>query len=170
DVEAYLNELDAMAHEARRYLRGDLPARVTGLCRYLFHEMGFRGNVQDYYDPKNSYLHLVLERRTGIPISLAAVVMAVGRGAGLEGQGVGLPGHFIVKATAGEEEVLFDPFHGGRRLELHDCENLVRQVTGGEYQATRASVRSLPLGPMVQRMLNNLKAIYLGWGDFRRGV
>src|SRR5262249_21489791 len=79
DVEAYLGELDAMAHEARRYLRGELPARVTGLCRYLFHEMGFRGNVQDYYDPKNSYLNLVLERRTGIPISLAAVGMAVGR-------------------------------------------------------------------------------------------
>src|SRR5262249_21456755 len=70
----------------------------------------------------------------------------------------------------GEEEVLFDPFHGGRRLELLDCENLVRQVTGMEFQATAASVRSLALGPMVQRMLNNLKGIYLGGSDFRRGV
>src|SRR5438552_9193243 len=68
DVEAYLAELDGMAHEARRYLRGDLAARVTGLCRYLFHEMGFHGNARDYYDARNSYLNDVLERRTGIPI------------------------------------------------------------------------------------------------------
>src|SRR5437773_10084362 len=79
DVEAYLGELDGMAHEARRYLRGDLAARVSGLCRYLFHDMGFRGNQADYYDPRNSYLNQVLDRRLGIPISLSAVVIAVGR-------------------------------------------------------------------------------------------
>ncbi|HZU37425.1 MAG TPA: transglutaminase family protein, partial [Gemmataceae bacterium] len=65
DVEAYLSELDGMAHEARSYLRGDLVARTNGLCRYLFHEMGFRGNAQDYYDARNSYLNQVLDRRTG---------------------------------------------------------------------------------------------------------
>src|SRR5262249_22357853 len=73
DVEAGLAELAAMAHEARRSLRGDLAARVTGLCRYLFHEMGFRGNTREYYDPRNSYLNEVLDRRTGIPISLSVV-------------------------------------------------------------------------------------------------
>src|SRR5438034_4900818 len=66
DVEAYLSELDGMAHEAKTYLRGSLEARVTGLCRYLFHEMGFRGNRQEYNDPHNSYLNQVLDRRTGI--------------------------------------------------------------------------------------------------------
>src|SRR5437588_7561248 len=84
DVEAYLSELEGMAHEARTYLRGDLEARVTGLCRYLFHEMGFRGNQQEYYDPRNSYFNQVLDRRTGIPLTLSAVAMAVGRRAGLE--------------------------------------------------------------------------------------
>ena len=74
DVEAHIGELNAMAHEARRYMSGNLSAKVTGLCRYLFHDMGFRGNVKDYYDPGNSYFNLVLERRTGIPITLSALV------------------------------------------------------------------------------------------------
>src|SRR6266498_397211 len=68
DVEAHLNELNAMAYEVRPYLRGHLAHQVQGLCRYLFHEMGFRGNVEHYYDPRNSYLNAVLERRLGIPI------------------------------------------------------------------------------------------------------
>src|ERR1700691_5383027 len=67
DVEAYLGELAAMAQEARYYVRGNLKARVAGLCRYLFHEMGFHGNAQTYYDPRNSYFNEVLDRRTGIP-------------------------------------------------------------------------------------------------------
>jgi regulator of sirC expression with transglutaminase-like and TPR domain len=170
DVEAHLGELTAMAHEARAYLRGDLTSRVSGLCRYLFHEMGFRGNLRDYYDPRNSYLNVVLERRTGIPISLSAIAMAVGTRAGLNVVGVGLPGHFVVKAHADGQEILFDPFHGGRLLALTDCEHLVRQVTGEAFKATPEHLRAVPLGAIAQRMLNNLKAAYLRQGDFRRAV
>ena len=79
DVEAHLGELGAMAHEAGRYMGGGLAAKVDGLCRYLFHDMGFHGNVKEYYDPRNSYFNQVLERRTGIPITLSALTMAVGR-------------------------------------------------------------------------------------------
>src|SRR6185369_6933648 len=124
DVDAYLGQLNAMAHEARRLVRGPLESQVNGLCRYLFHDMGFRGNVKEYYDPRNSYLNQVLERRTGIPIALSAVVMAVGRRVGLEVEGVGLPGHFVVKIAEGNHEVLVDPFHGGRLLTETDCEHL----------------------------------------------
>src|SRR5262245_22298625 len=113
DVEGYLAELNAMAGEAKSYVRGDLVARVTALCRYLFHELGFRGNTQDYYDPRNSYLNQVLDRRTGIPISLSAVAMIVGKRAGISVVGVGLPGHFVAKAVDGAREVIFDPYHGG---------------------------------------------------------
>ena len=169
DVEASLGEIDAMAHEARSYVRGDVEAKLTGLCRYLFHEMGFRGNVQNYYEPGNSYLNIVLERRTGIPISLCAVAMAIGNRAGLEVHGVGLPGHFIAKAVGGGRELLFDPFHGGRRLTRRECETLVEQITKVPFQASAESLRPLPLGPLVQRMLNNLKAIYLGQSDYQRG-
>jgi regulator of sirC expression with transglutaminase-like and TPR domain len=170
DVEAYLAEIDGMAHEARRYLRGSLDAQVTGLCRYLFHEMGFRGNDRDYYDARNSYLNQVLDRRTGIPISLSAVVMAVGGRAGLAVQGVGLPGHFIVKAVQGGHQELFDPFHGGRRLSVEACANLVRQVIGEPFRVTAEDLAAVPLAAMVTRMLNNLKAVYLKSGDFPRAV
>ncbi|MBI3411736.1 MAG: transglutaminase family protein [Planctomycetes bacterium] len=168
DVEAHLSEITAMAHEARSYVRGDLSARVQGLRRYLFHDMGFHGNVREYYDPRNSYLHLVLERRTGIPISLAAVVMAIGRRTGLTIEGVGLPGHFIVKAVGSGQEIYIDCFHGGRILTPWDCENLVRQVTGMPFHASRLTLQALPLGLMVQRMLGNLRSVYLHDEDFPR--
>jgi regulator of sirC expression with transglutaminase-like and TPR domain len=170
DVEAYLAELAAMAREARRRLRGGLEARVDGLCRCLFHDLGFRGNAAAYYDPRNSYFNEVLDRRLGIPITLSAVAMAVGARAGLEVAGVGLPGHFIAKATAGGRAVLFDPFHGGRRLTPAACERLVEQSAGVPFEANEANLRAAPLGAVVARMLTNLKAIYLGGGDFPRAV
>jgi regulator of sirC expression with transglutaminase-like and TPR domain len=170
DVEAYLNELAGMAHEARTLLRGGLKARVRGLCRYLFHDMGFRGNTQEYYDARNSYFNDVLDRRTGIPITLSAVVMTVGARAGLRIAGVGLPGHFIVKAVEDGKEVLFDPFHGGRLLTPDDCETLVEQVTGTSFAADTQTLQAVPLGAIVVRMLTNLKAVYLRDGDYGRGV
>jgi regulator of sirC expression with transglutaminase-like and TPR domain len=170
DVDAYLSELAGMAHEARRYLGGNLEARARGLCRYLFHDCGFRGNVQDYYDPRNSFLNEVLDRRTGLPISLSAVAIAVGVRAGLEVAGVGLPGHFIAKAVAGGEEVLFDPFHGGRPLTRADCEVLVEQATGTPFRATPDAFRAVSSGTFILRMLNNLKGAYLRLGDFPKAV
>jgi regulator of sirC expression with transglutaminase-like and TPR domain len=170
DVEGYLGELSAMAREVRAYLGGDLRARVAGLCRYLFHEMGFCGNVRDYYDARNSYLNQVLDRRTGIPISLSAVAMAVGARADLNVVGVGLPGHFVVKAVDADREVFFDPFHGGRLLTIPDCEQLVLRVTGTSFRAEPANVRALPLATIVVRMLTNLKAIYVNAEDFPRAV
>jgi regulator of sirC expression with transglutaminase-like and TPR domain len=170
DVEAYLNELAGMAHEARALLHGDLAARVRGLCRYLFHDMGFRGNLQEYYDARNSYFNDVLDRRTGIPISLSALTIAVGARAGLRVVGVGLPGHFVVKAVENGDEVLFDPFHGGRPLTPQECETLVEQVTGAPFEATRSSLRAVPLGAMAVRMLTNLKGVYLRASDFARAV
>jgi regulator of sirC expression with transglutaminase-like and TPR domain len=170
DVEGHLCELGAMAQEARHYLRGPLPARVHGLCRYLFHELGFRGNARDYYDPRNSYLNIVLERRTGIPITLSAITIAIGRRAGMQVVGVGLPGHFIAKAIDNGSEILIDPYHGGRVLTPADCENLVRQVTGLSFSASPPALQPHPGGLIVQRMLTNLKAIYLDRQDWARAA
>jgi regulator of sirC expression with transglutaminase-like and TPR domain len=171
DIEAYLSELDGMAHEARPHLRGgSLSQRVKGLCRYLFHDMGFRGNQQNYYDARNSYLNEVLDRRTGIPITLSAVAMAVGGRAGLPVAGVGLPGHFVAKAVEGGEEVLFDPFHGGRLLTPEKCQRLVEQATGMPFAVDAEALRPVPLGMMVLRMLNNLKGVYLRSGDYARAA
>jgi regulator of sirC expression with transglutaminase-like and TPR domain len=170
DVEAYLSELASMAHEAKTYLGGSLEARVFGLSRYLFHEMGFRGNVQDYYDPRNSYLNEVLDRRTGVPITLSVVAMAIGQRVGLPVAGVGLPGHFVAKASADGQEILFDPFHGGRQLTPADCANLVQQATGMSFQATPEQLRPIPLRKLVIRLLSNLKGVYLQQEDFGRAA
>lgn len=170
DVEAYLGELAAMAHDAEQYVRGPLEARVHGLCRYLFHDLGFRGNVDRYYDPRNSYLNEVLDRRTGLPITLSAVAIAVGTRVGLNLCGVGLPGHFIVKAIGTGGEVLFDPFHGGRRLSAEGCEILVEQVTGEAFQATPQSLAGVTPRTFLTRILTNLKGSYLRDGDYARAA
>lgn len=170
DVEAHLHELNAMARDVLPYLRGHLAHQVQGLCRYLFHEMGFRGNADDYYDPRNSYLNQVLERRLGIPISLSAVTMAIGERAGMTIAGIGLPGHFIVRASDPRQQILLDPFGGGRILSLADCEALVRRATGTDFEASSLDLQPIPLGVMVQRMLNNLKAIYLKKSDWLRCI
>jgi regulator of sirC expression with transglutaminase-like and TPR domain len=170
DTEAYVNELAGMAREARTYLHGDLEARVRGLCRYLFHDQGFRGNQKDYYDARNSYLNDVLDRRTGIPITLSVVAVSVGNRAGLTLAGVGLPGHFVAKAADGGREVIFDPFHGGRLLTPEDCERIVGQTAGTPFEADARALRAMPPGLIVQRMLMNLKGIYLAGDDFAKAV
>lgn len=170
DVEAYLSELAGMAHEAQRYLGGGLEARVAGLCRYLFHEMGFRGNTQNYYDPRNSYLNQVLDRRTGIPITLSVVAMSVGARAGLEVVGVGLPGHFVAKAVTNGDHMVFDPFHGGRLLSREQCALLVEQATGLPPPDDDDPLWAVPAGLIAQRMLSNLKQIYFQAKDYERAV
>ena len=171
DVEAYLSEIQAMGREARSLMRGSLRTRLEGLCRYLFHDLGFVGNTQDYYDPRNSYLSDVIDRHTGLPIALSVVAMILGEQTGLTVHGVGLPGHFIAKAVDKRgEEMLFDPFNGGKVLTPAECVKLVEQTTGNPFTPSPSALAPVPLGMIVLRMLNNLKAVYLQRGDFLRGV
>ncbi len=170
DVEAVLAELAALGRELRPRLRGGLASRVEALVRYLVHDLGFSGNERDYYDPRNSYLNDVLDRRTGLPITLSAIAIAIGTRAGLDVVGVGLPGHFIAKATARGEEIYFDPFHGGRLLSVPDCEQLVERVLGVPFEATPSALAAVPVGAILERMLSNLKGTYLKQADFTRGA
>jgi regulator of sirC expression with transglutaminase-like and TPR domain len=170
DVEGYLAEIDAMAREVRQACPGGLAANLAALCRYLFHDLGFHGNDNAYYDPRNSYLNDVLDLRLGIPITLSAVAIAVGRRAGLRIEGIGLPGHFIARIVGDGRDILFDPFHGGRSLSEEECAALVEQATGAPFQLTPEALAGIALGPMVQRMLVNLKGAYLRLADFRRAV
>jgi regulator of sirC expression with transglutaminase-like and TPR domain len=170
DVEAELAELGAMAHELRPRLLGSLAARVASLSRYLFHEQGFEGDQRDYYDPLNSYLNEVLIRRVGLPISLSILAVGVGTRAGLEVCGVGLPGHFVAKATRDGQEVIFDPFHGGRLLTTEQCEALVEQVVGTPFVATPEALEAVTAAQVAQRVLTNLKGSYLRRRDFARAA
>jgi regulator of sirC expression with transglutaminase-like and TPR domain len=171
DVEACLSELEGMAHEARHLMHGPLVSRLERFCRFLFHDLGFTGDTKDYYDPRNSYLNEVLDRRTGLPITLSIVAICVGQRAGLTVQGVGLPGHFIAKLVGPKgQEILFDPFHAGRVLTVEQCEHLVQEVIGTPFSATPESLKGVPLASIIVRMMTNLKGIYLKQGDFKRGV
>jgi regulator of sirC expression with transglutaminase-like and TPR domain len=174
DVRADLNRLGDLACQARPFLARnapcDLERRVAGLSQFLFDELRFRGHVQDYYDADNSYLNRVLDRRLGLPITLSIVTMAVAARADLTVHGIGLPGHFVVKAVDGGQEVLFDPFHGGQVLSPCDCEQLVQQVTGRSFAATPNNLQPLPLGLLARRLLTNLKSVYIRQGDFIRAI
>jgi len=172
DIVAYLARLDALADELRPRLGASLAANAVELTHLLFRDHGFAGNAADYYDARNSYLSDVLDRKLGIPITLAVVAVAVGERAGLSVAGVGLPGHFIAKVVAadGDGEVLFDPFNGGQFLDPPACEELVSAVTGQPFTLTPGATAATPSGAVVARMLTNLKAVYLGAGDFTRAV
>ena len=121
----------------RRGVDPDRYARVMALNDYLFDELGFVGNDVHYEDPRNSCLNEVLERRTGIPITLALVYMEVARRAGLHVDGVNFPGHFLVRCparrgAADADDLIIDPFHGGALLSEHDCRELLQQHVGDE--------------------------------------
>ena len=133
DVPRRLAQLDDLAARA--------PATVGGLCRHLFVAEGFAGNADDYYDPANSYLDLVLDRRLGIPISLAVVLIEVGRRAGVVIEGVNAPGHFLVRSGGR----VLDPFAGGR--EVPDADAAAAPVAGAHV--------------ILARMLANLKAVHI---------
>lgn len=163
DVGYYMARLDELARMADATLPAGASAanRAQIIAHFLFREEAFRGNAAHYEDPRNSYLNEVLERRLGIPISLSVIFVAVARRLGLEAYGVALPGHFIAGVRAGVHDVWLDPFHGGERLSLADCERLVRETVG--YEGPLDPRWLLPADPLpiLARMLNNLRLTYL---------
>lgn len=171
DVEGYRARLVALGHEAQRRVAGLDPAEsVQAVSRLLFVEMGFSGNEEHYYDPRNSFLNDVLDRRRGVPITLATVFIEVGRRAGLEAHGVGLPGHFITRVEMPGGPWLLDPFHGGARLTLDDCQQRLDRIFNGRLRMDPGMLA--PCGPraILSRMLQNLKAIYVRGQDFERAL
>jgi len=132
----------------------------------LFGEEGFRGNEGQYYDPRNSYLNEVLDRRLGLPITLSIVYVAVAREAGLAMHGVGVPGHFIVSYGG----LLIDPFNCGRALSEQDLLQLLRQNFGNSVQLTSQQLQPTPARAILTRLITNLKAAYLRQGDLRRAL
>lgn len=166
----YLAELDRLATELLPRLNGDLANDASALCEMLFIEEGYRGDAERYYDPENSYLNRVMDRRLGLPITLSILAVAVGRRAGLHVEGVGLPGHYIARLVRGREVALFDPFHGGNLLTVSDCEELVERATGQEFTATLDDLSGAPTGATIRRLLTNLKGVYLRQGLFPRAA
>lgn len=163
DTTAYLEELDLMAGALadRVDLDGAPVELVRGINRYLFGELGFRGNADAYYDERNSFLSDVLDRRLGIPITLSLVYIELGRRIGLALDGIGYPGHFLVRLTAAQGEALYvDPFHGGRVLPREALERgLASLPDAGPPRAYLLS--AITKRQFLARMLHNLKALYM---------
>jgi len=170
ELDPYLQRLDTMAEAVRARLGPSPEDAVAGLNRVLFEEEGFRGNTREYYDPRNSFLNDVLDRRTGIPISLSTVYIAVGRRAGVEVHGVGLPGHFVVRVVAAGGEALVDPFNGGTVLTPQDCQDRVDRIYGGRVRMAADMLAPCPPRAVLARTLRNLKAIYLKADDHERAL
>jgi len=174
-VSAYLERLDGMAADISRRVAADAFAeqKVQALNYYLFSERGYSGNIEHYYDPRNSYLNEVMERRTGIPITLSILYIELGRRLGLNLDGISFPGHFLVKLTMKRGQLVLDPFLGGAA----QSESELRQRLAKVLPAAKARNASLDqfLGSatprqILARVLRNLKNIYMRGDRFENAL
>lgn len=178
-VAHYLTQLDEMGAEARQMLasaqsetdNADSPVEIFN--RFMFERLGFVGDSQNYYDPRNSLLSHVLDRRIGIPITLSIVYMEVGRRAGLRVEGVGLPGHFIVRVSNGsgdkDESVLVDPFNN-RTFNREDCQEQLDTIYGGQVALAPQHLRAATTKEILVRVLRNLEAVYMKVRLYRKAL
>lgn len=175
DSAPYLDALARMGREAAARVSRAGPSRLEAVRvfnEYLYDEQRFVGNRDRYDDPRNSFLNEVLDRRTGIPITLAVVYLEVARRAGLRVAGINFPGHFLLRAAAeggpaGETDfVIIDPFHGGALLSEADCRELLRQHVGDEAAFDRSLLEPATRHHIIVRMLVNLKRLYVRMRSF----
>jgi regulator of sirC expression with transglutaminase-like and TPR domain len=167
DIDHELARLDALAATIRARVAADAFAeqKVVALNHYLFGELGFAGNTESYYDPRNSYLNDVIERRVGIPITLSVLYMEIGRRIGLPLQGVSFPGHFLVKLRVRRGQLVLDPFAGGEPLGESDLrDRLAAAVPGASDVAVDRYLDAASAGDIITRVLRNLKAIHMQAG------
>jgi regulator of sirC expression with transglutaminase-like and TPR domain len=156
---SYVDRIEEIAAPLQQEFAADSLARIVQVKRLLFEQLGFHGNREDYYDPRNSFMNDVIDRRTGIPITLSLVLIEVGRRLGLPLVGIGLPGHFLV-GSADRFDIFVDAFDGGRILTRSDATALFRSMQPGV--PFRPEFLS-PVRPaqFLTRILNNLLEIYL---------
>jgi regulator of sirC expression with transglutaminase-like and TPR domain len=170
DVERYMGEIERMATRLRARLPQKCGAeeRVVALNQFLYEDLGYWGNTEDYYDPRNSYLNEVIERKTGIPITMSILYMELGRRIGLPLEGVSFPGHFLVRLPLRGGMLVLDPFAGGAPQSEDELRSRVKRVIP-DGVADDLPAAELPLDQFLEpatnrqiltRVLRNLKAIY----------
>jgi regulator of sirC expression with transglutaminase-like and TPR domain len=171
DIAQEIAALDSLAAGAARRLgdQRDPLSCLNTLSEYIFDELGFRGNNDDYYDPRNSYLNEVLSRRVGIPITLSLVYIETGRRLGVPLLGVGMPGHFMVRHRD-VDDLFVDPFNGGILLTEAECAERVRQVTWAEVDWDRRYLAPIGNREFIARMVRNLKGAYMERQDHSRAL
>jgi regulator of sirC expression with transglutaminase-like and TPR domain len=170
--EPYLRRLDLLAERVRDRLDDETapPLVLQELSRVLFEEEGFRGNTEAYYDPRNSFLNDVLDRRLGIPLTLSILYLEVGWRLGLPLHGVNFPGHFLVRYDGEALKLLIDPFQGGSIRFEDEAQDLLDRVYGGTVTLQPSYLRPADRKDIIVRLLANLKGIYLNTRDDRRAL
>lgn len=173
DTHAYVARIDELARrtEARISDVGDAKETIAAVNYVLFEESGLRGNREDYYDPRNSFLNDVLDRGLGIPITLAVIYMEVGRRLGFPLFGVGMPGHFLLKHyDIDGKETLIDCFNGGDILSARDCQQRLDEIYSGQMTLRPEFLFAVSRRQILTRILNNLKTIYMAARNFRKSL
>jgi regulator of sirC expression with transglutaminase-like and TPR domain len=170
DPLVYVGKLDRMAEEIRPRLPESMyPLRVLKVINeFLYQELGFRGNREQYYDPRNSFLNQVLDRRVGIPITLSLVYLGLARRVGFLMEGVSFPGHFLIRPVYGEMTVFVDAFDGGEILFEQDCQRKLREMFDDQLPMREEFFETASNRHFLARMLTNLKANYIQIEDFER--
>lgn len=172
EIGPYLDRLDQMARVAQDLLpsAGSPVQTIETINGVLFETFGFRGNTEDYYDPRNSFFNDVLDRRIGIPITLSTVYLEVCRRLKFPIVGVGMPGHFIVKYAGRTDELFLDPFNRGEILTRDDCRERILEKYGDALEFNEHFLARVTNRQILWRMLNNLKDIYLRAYAFDKGL
>jgi regulator of sirC expression with transglutaminase-like and TPR domain len=172
DVGAYLSRIDQLAVAVRQRMgEGSSVYRTIAALNYvLFQEQGFHGNRENYYDPKNSFLNEVIERKSGIPITLSIVYIEVAERIGLSLRGIGFPGHFLVKYTGVDEEIVIDPFNSGEIKSEESLSKLLDHLHRGKLALHRDLLDPVTKKQILKRVLNNLKMIYLREDNFVKSL
>jgi regulator of sirC expression with transglutaminase-like and TPR domain len=172
DVRAYLDQLEALATRVeRRCLVGEPPVfRLGHLCAEMFDVEGYQGDDSDYYHPRNAFLNEVIDRKKGLPILLSILFLHVASRLDLPAAGVGLPGHFIVKAQFELNEVYIDPFRGGATLTIGEIAELMRHEGGGPVKLQASHLRAWSGRETLLRVLANLEGMWTRAGDPRRAA
>ncbi len=167
DIEVYLDRMNRLADRAlARFKPGSVVREILGQINWvLYVEEEFRGNEEEYYDPRNSYLNEVLDRGLGIPITLSLVYEAIAKRLGLTVVGVDLPLHFMLRVDDGDEPCFIDPFHGGVLYDRGGCERKLSEIAHQAVILSDSVVEPCSSQTLISRMLRNLKAIYARSGD-----
>ena len=175
NIAHYIATLDHLAQQVRGVL-GNIPVQpppervLAAMNQVLFEQEHFHGNTTDYYNPCNSFLNDVLERHTGIPITLSLLYIEVGKRLGLQIDGVGLPWHFVVRCCLSEDIIYIDPFEGGRLLTEHDCRLRVQHNLRDKVKFNPHWLEPVSHKQLLVRLLSNLKHIYVFKQDYIRAL
>jgi regulator of sirC expression with transglutaminase-like and TPR domain len=173
DASKYIGIVEGLAERVlvRRGASEDPAHTIASLNVVLFQEEGLAGNQSEFYDPRNSYLNEVLERRLGIPISLSVIYMEVAQRVGLPVFGVGLPGHFLLKHyDSNGNQTFIDPYVAGGLLSPSECQTRLDEVYGGQMTLQPEFLNTVSKRQILTRMLNNLRSIYVGQRNFKKAL